>query len=82
MSQPAASPTTDRVTFTRSIAGVVTRAPQTAASNSAALVRSELTQAEREAMLDFSVALKMPNFAELQERIGKDEIISVDDAIA
>ena len=68
MSQPAASPSTDRVTFARSIAGVVTGAPQTAANNSAALVRNELTQAEREATLDFSVALKMHNFAELQER--------------
>jgi kumamolisin len=79
MSQPAAPPSTDRVTFARSIAGVVTGAPQTAASNSAALVRSELTPAEREAMLDFSVCLKMRNFAELQERISKGEIIKIDE---
>ena len=82
MSPPAAPPGTDRVTFARSITGVVTGAPQTAASNSAALVRSELTQAEREAMLDFSVSLKMRNFAELQERIGKGEIISLDEIAA
>ena len=81
-SQPAASPSTDRVTFAQSIAGIVTGAPQTAASNSAALVRSELTQAEGDAMLDFSVALKMRNFAELQERIGKGEIISLDEMAA
>jgi kumamolisin len=79
MSQPAASPGNNRVAFPRSIAGVVTGAPQTAASNSAALVRSELTQAERAAVLDFSVALKMPNFAELQERVGKGEILSIDE---
>ena len=43
------------------------------------LVRSELTQAEAEATLEFSVALRMRNFAELQARIGKGEIISLDE---
>ena len=79
MSQPAAPPGNNRVTFPRSIADVVTGAPQTAANNSAALVRSELTQAERAATLDFSVALKMRNFAELQERTVRGEIISIDE---
>ena len=45
-------------------------------------MRSELTQAEAEATLDFSVALKMRDFAELQERIGKGEIISLDEMAA
>ena len=45
--------------------------PQFASSASATLVRSELTPAEAQATLDFSVALKMHNFAELQERTSK-----------
>ena len=79
MSQLAVQPGTDRVTFARSIAGVATAAPQTAISDSAALVRSELTQGELNVTLDFSVALKMRNFSELQQRIYKGEIISLDE---
>src|ERR1700736_5845295 len=68
--QPVVSPGSDRVTFPRSITGVATGAPQTAGSTSATLVTSELTRAEPEATLDFSVAPKVRDFVELQERIG------------
>jgi kumamolisin len=43
---------------------------------SAALVRSELTDAEASGNMDFSVSLKMRNFAELQQRINNHELIS------
>src|SRR5271165_3829825 len=74
--QPAPSAGTDRITFTGSIREVPTAKPQFASGASATLVRSELTQAEAEATIDFSVALKMRDFANLQQRIGKGEIIS------
>jgi kumamolisin len=45
----------------------------------AALVRSELAPAEAQTALDFSVALKMHNFAELQNRVAWGEIISLDE---
>jgi kumamolisin len=45
----------------------------------AALVRSELAPAEAQATLDFSLALKMHNFAELQNRVAMGEIISLDE---
>src|ERR1700746_978730 len=45
----------------------------------APLVRSELASAEARATLDFSVALKMHNFAELQNRVAMGEIISLDE---
>jgi kumamolisin len=40
------------------------------------IVRKDLTESERQAPLDFSVPLRMRNFAELQQRIAKGEIIS------
>jgi subtilase family serine protease len=46
------------------------------AKNVPSVVRSELTDAETQAIIDFSIALKMRNFAELQDRIGMGEIIS------
>jgi len=67
---------TDRVTFVHSIKEVASEVPQTATSIPATIVRSELTPAEYQTTLDFSIALKMHNFAELQARIGKVEIIS------
>jgi kumamolisin len=67
--QPAPSPGSDRVAFAQSIKDVAT-------VPAAALVRSELTETEAKATLEFSVALKMRDFADFEERIGKGEIIS------
>jgi kumamolisin len=77
-----ASPSTDRITFNQSIKEVATTQPQFAFGTSGTLVRSELTPSEAQATLDFSVALKMHNFAELQERLGSAEIISFDEMAA
>jgi len=79
--QPATSAGTDRVTFVQSIKAV-TIEPPSAQRLSAKVVRSQLTQTEYQATLGFSVALKMHNFAELQERVGKIEIISLDEMTA
>jgi Pro-kumamolisin, activation domain len=46
------------------------------ATGAPTVVRQDLTEAEEQASLDFSVSLKMRNFAELQQRIGNGEIIS------
>ena len=70
---------TDRITFNQSIKEVATTQPKFAFGTAGTLVRSELSPAEAQATLDFSVALKMYNFAELQERIGNGEIISLDE---
>ena len=80
--QPAPSAGTDRVTFAGSIRQVAPAGPQFASGASATLVRSELTQTESEATIDFSVALKIRDFTELEERIGKGEIISLDELAA
>jgi len=45
-------------------------------TDSPLIVRKLLTESERQAPLDFSVPLKMRNFAELQERVARGEIIS------
>jgi hypothetical protein len=77
--QPAASPQNGRVALAESIAGV----PATVNQNAAAmLVRTELTQAESQATMEFSVALKMRDFSALKERIVRDEIISPDEMAA
>jgi len=78
----SSQPGTDRVTFADSIREVALEVPQTAASSPAIVVRSELTQAEFLEALDFSVALKMRNFAELRERIGEGDLISLDEMAA
>jgi len=78
---PSSDPSV-RITFSDSVRAVATAEPQFASGSSATLVRSELTQPETEARLDFSVALRMRNFPELQERIGKGEIISLDEMAA
>jgi kumamolisin len=70
--QSGASPGSNRVTFSESVKEVV-------AIPGAALVRSELAPAEAQATLDFSVALKMHKFAELQNRVARGEIISLDE---
>jgi kumamolisin len=67
-----ASPGSNRVMFSQSFKEVAT-------VPGAALVRSELAPAEAQATLDFSVALKMHNFAELQSRVARGEIISLDE---
>ncbi len=43
------------------------------------MVRSQLTDAETQATIDFSIALKMRNFAELQQRVGTGEIIPLEE---
>jgi len=45
-------------------------------------VRSALSQAESQATIEFSIALKMRDFDDLQERIGKGEIIPLDEMAA
>jgi kumamolisin len=80
--QSATSPSSDRVTFEQSIKEVATVLPQFASGASAMLVRSELTSDEAQAALGFAVALKMHNFAELEERISKNQTISLDEIAA
>jgi len=70
------------VTFTDSIKEVAPGTSQAAPVAGVTLLRSQLTQDEAEKTMDFSIALKMRNFAELQERIGKGEIISLDEMAA
>jgi len=48
----------------------------------AAIVRAALTAAESAAPLDFEVALRMRNFAELQARIARGELISAGEMAA
>ena len=52
------------------------------AQGAATLVRSELSQAESETTMEFSVALKMRDFAALKERIARNEVISADEMAA
>jgi kumamolisin len=80
--QPAVSTASDRITFNGSLNENATAEPQFAPSAFATLVRSELTQAERDATIEFSVALRMRDFADLQERVGNREIISLDEMAA
>jgi kumamolisin len=81
-SQPATSAGTDRITFADSIKAVAISEPRVAFGASATLARSELTQTEAEASLDFSLALKLRNSGELKERIAKGEIISLEEMAA
>jgi kumamolisin len=50
--------------------------------NTPTLVRSQLTDAEMQARIDFSIALKMRNFAELQQRVGMGEIVPLEEMSA
>ena len=77
--QPSSSPGADQIAFSESVVRFQSDTNQKAA---ATLVRSELTQAESEATMEFSVALKMRDFAALKERIAKNEIISPDEMAA
>src|SRR5258708_14415448 len=47
--------------------------------NAPTVVRSQLTDAEAQATIDFAIALKMRNFAELQQRVGMGEIIPLEE---
>ena len=76
------SPSSDRITFDQSIKEIVPPAPLNAPAVLGTLVRTQLVPAEAQATLDFSVALEMHNFAELQERTSKGEIISLDEIAA
>jgi kumamolisin len=80
--QPATSAATARITFAESIRPVPVSRPLLAPGTSATLVRSELTQAEIEAPVAFSVSLRMRNLDDLQARVSKGEIISFDDMAA
>jgi kumamolisin len=80
--QPAPSAGADRITFTGSIREVAPAGPQFASGAPATLVRSELTRGESAATIEFSVALKIRDSTELEERIGKGEIISLDEMAA
>jgi hypothetical protein len=53
-----------------------------AGSHRPRIVRTALSQAEASAALDFEVALRMRNFAELQTRVQRGEIISRDEMAA
>ncbi|HXM26938.1 MAG TPA: protease pro-enzyme activation domain-containing protein, partial [Chthoniobacterales bacterium] len=69
-----------QTTFTNSIKEPVTATANASVNkNVPTVVRSQLTDAESQATIDFSVALKMRNFAELQERVGMGEIIPQDE---
>src|ERR1700722_16010554 len=80
--QPTSSGDADRTTFGDSLSQSVPAGPVSTSGASATLVRSELTQAEGGATMEFSVALKMRNLAELQQRISNGEIISLDEIAA
>ena len=62
----------NRVVFAESLKEITT-------TPGAALVQGELAPAEAQTTLDFSVTLKMHNFAELQSRVAWGEIISLDE---
>src|SRR5271156_5189139 len=67
-SPSGASTGTDRVSFADSIKELQTTLPQPASASSGTLVRSELTQIESSSTIQFSVALRMRDFPDLQER--------------
>jgi kumamolisin len=77
--QTSASRGAVHISFSESVAGSL---PGTNQKVAPTLVRSELTQAESEATIEFSVALKIRDFAALKERIAKNEIISADEMAA
>ena len=77
--QPAASMDVDRITFPGSIKTVVSTQSPTASNSSAALMRSDLSAAEDEAMIEFSVALKMRDPDGLQRRINQGDVMPLDE---
>jgi Pro-kumamolisin, activation domain len=79
-SRAQAQSSLSRITFANSIKEPVTATTNAPVDkNVPTVVRSQLTDAENQATIDFSIALKMQNFAELQERVGIGEIISQDE---
>jgi kumamolisin len=82
LAQTVRSTAADTITYPESIRQIATTNPQFASDASPAMVRSELTQAEAEATLEFSVALKMRDLDGLQKRIGQGEKITLDEMTA
>jgi kumamolisin len=76
----AQSPAT-RITFTNSVKEPVTATANalSVAKNVPTVVRRQLTDAETQATIDFSIALKMRNFGELQKRVGTGEMIPLEE---
>jgi subtilase family serine protease len=77
---PAQSASTN-ITFTNSIKepAPITANKAAIVADTPAVVRVQLSDAELQATIDFSIALKMRNFAELQQRVGMHEIISLEE---
>jgi kumamolisin len=73
-----------RVTFAGSFKEPIATAANTAATTAKAptVVRSQLTAAEKLQSIDFAIALKMRNFAELQQRIANGESLSIEEMSA
>jgi len=72
-----------RVAFTDSIREIPAASPgATPDPRHAAIVRAALSPAETSAPMDVEVALRMRNFAELQARVARGEIIAPDEMAA
>jgi kumamolisin len=83
VSPAQAQSTASRITFANSIKEpVIATANASIAKNGPTVVRSQLTDAETQTTIDFSIALKMRNFAELQQRVGSGEIIPLEEMSA
>jgi kumamolisin len=78
-----ATPLTTQTVFENSIRKPVTVPSGTnkavVPQNIPTVVRTQLTDAELQQSMRFSIALKMRNFAELQDRVNMHEIISLDE---
>jgi kumamolisin len=72
-------PSVARTTFRDSIKEPVTAITPSVTKNTPTVMRSELTDAETQATIDFSVALKMRDFVELQQRVGNGENIPLNE---
>ena len=68
--------------FPGSLNNAATSVPSRTSSAFATVMPSPLAAEDMQATLGFSVPLKMRDFAELQERIGKGEIISLEEMAA
>jgi kumamolisin len=72
-----------RISFENSIKETLTAtANKPVNPNVPTVVRSQLTDAETHETIDFSIALKLRNSAELEERVGMGEIIPLDEMAA